>query len=294
MPEERISRILAAAGVASRRGADALVTAGRVTVDGRPAVVGERVDPERSVVAVDGRPAGAPQAPVHLALHKPAGVTATVADRHAVRTVLDLVPPGLVPPGTRLYPVGRLDRESEGLLLLTNDGPWADRVMHPRHGVEREYAVAVGRPLPAAAVEALAAGIPLDEGLARALTVRPQVRSETARLAALLAPPPAPGLAWYRLILAQGWKRQVRRMLAAVGIPVLRLVRVRIGTVRLDGLETGSVRALSAAEVGRLVASATRGHGPRQQGPRPPVQRQRASRRRAPRPPAPLPPGQPV
>ena len=252
MPEERISRVLAAAGVASRRGADALVAAGRVTVDGRAAVLGERVDPGRSVVVVDGRPIGARQAPVHLALHKPAGVTATVADRHAARTVLDLVPTGLVAPGTRLYPVGRLDRDSEGLLLLTNDGAWADRVIHPRHGVEREYAVALARPLPAAAVEALAAGIPLEEGLARAVAVRRQTRTETARLAIVLDPPPEPGLAWYRLILAQGWKRQVRRMLAAVGAPVARLVRVRIGTVRLGGLASGTVRALTPAEVGRL------------------------------------------
>ncbi|MCU0483288.1 MAG: pseudouridine synthase, partial [Chloroflexi bacterium] len=194
MPDERISRALAAAGVASRRSADALIAAGRVTVDGRPAVLGERVDAARSVIAVDGRPVGAPQVAVHLALHKPAGVTATVADRHAARTVLELVPPGIVEPGTRLYPVGRLDRDSEGLLLLTNDGPWAERVIHPRHGVEREYAVAVARPLSVAAVEALRTGIELDEGSARVISVRPQVRGETVRLAALLDPPPAPDL----------------------------------------------------------------------------------------------------
>lgn len=276
MPEERISRVLAAAGVASRRGADALVAAGRVTVDGRLAVLGERVDAARSVVAVDGRPVGAPQAVVHLALHKPIGVTATVADRHATRTVLDLVPPGLVPPGTRLYPVGRLDRESEGLLLLTNDGRWADRVIHPRHGVEREYAVAVGRPLAPRAIEALAAGIPLDEGLARALSARRQSLRQTDRLVALLEPPPASGLAWYRLVLAQGWKRQVRRMLASVGVAVVRLVRVRIGTVTIDGLPSGASRALTPSEVEQLVAA----RGPASTGsPR----RVAASRGRAPR-----------
>jgi len=254
MPEERIGRLLAAAGIASRRRADALVAAGRVTVDGRTAVLGERVDPVRSVVTVDGHPVGAAQAPVHLALNKPAGVTATVADRHAARTVLDLVPPWLAPAGTRLYPVGRLDRDSEGLLLLTNDGPWAERVMHPRHGVEREYAVAVARALPETALEVLIAGIPLDEGLARAVAVRRQTRTETARVAALLDPPPEPGLAWYRLTIAQGWKRQVRRMLVAVGAPVVRLVRVRIGTVRLDGLPAGATRALTTAEARRLTS----------------------------------------
>jgi len=252
MPEERISRLLAAAGIASRRGADALVAAGRVTIDGRVAVLGERVDPAAALVAVDGRPVGAAQVPVHLAIHKPAGVTATVADRHAVRTILELVPPWLAPPGTRLYPVGRLDRDSEGLLLLTNDGPWAERVLHPRYGVEREYAVAVVRPLPDAALDALLAGVPLEEGLARALTARRQTGTETARLAGLLDPPPYPGLAWYRLILAQGWKRQVRRMLATVGASVVRLVRVRIGTVRIDGLPAGAARALTAAEARRL------------------------------------------
>ncbi|MBP1704268.1 MAG: pseudouridine synthase [Chloroflexi bacterium] len=258
MPEERISRILAAAGIASRRGADELVAAGRVTIDGRPASLGERADPVQSVVAVDGRPVGPAQALVHLALHKPAGVTATVADRHAARTVLDLVPPGLVPPATRLYPVGRLDRDSEGLLLLTNDGPWADRVIHPRGGVEREYAVAVTRPLAREALDALAAGVRLEEGLARVISIRHQAATETVRLGELLDPLPAPGLAWYRLVLAQGWKRQVRRMLAAVGAPVARLVRVRIGTVRLDDLESGAVRELTTIEVERLAGSPSR------------------------------------
>ncbi len=144
MPAERLGKVLAAAGVASRRAADALVEAGRVTVDGRTARLGEKADPALQVVAVDGHPIGASApSPVHVALHKPAGVTSTVADRHAARTVLELVPPGLVQRGTRLYPVGRLDLDSEGLLVLTNDGAWTERVLHPRHGVEREYAVAV-------------------------------------------------------------------------------------------------------------------------------------------------------
>jgi cytidylate kinase len=213
------------------------------------------VDPVRQAIEVDGRPLGGAQPLVHLALHKPAGVTATVADRHAAMTVIALVPPGLVPAGTRLYPVGRLDRGSEGLLLLTNDGAWADRVIHPRHGVEREYAVAVDRPLGPTALAALVAGVPLEEGLARAITIRRQRPAETARLAALLDPPPAPGLAWYRIVLGQGWKRQVRRMLAAVGAPVRRLVRVRIGAVGLDELAAGAVRLLDAREVARLGAS---------------------------------------
>jgi 23S rRNA pseudouridine2605 synthase len=262
MPEERLGKLLAAAGIASRRAADALVSAGRVTVDGRVATLGEKADPGRQVVAVDGRPLGAGAvAHVHVAIHKPAGVTSTAADRHAARTVLDLVPPALVAPGTRLYPVGRLDRDSEGLLILTNDGAWTERVLHPRHGVEREYAVAVPSPLDADQRAALAAGIALEEGVARLVSLRPATRTETTLLAALVAPTPSRGLAWYRVVLAHGWKRQVRRMLAAVGAPVERLVRVRVGTLRLD-LPAGEARLLTPAEVRRLGASRPQGPAP--------------------------------
>lgn len=258
MPAERLGKVLASAGVASRRAADALVEAGRVTVDGRTAVLGEKADPALQVVAVDGRPIGTTAAPsVYVALHKLAGVTSTAADRHAARTVLDLVPAGLVPRGTRLYPVGRLDLESEGLLLLTNDGAWTERVLHPRHGVEREYAVAVALPLDGAQRAALAAGIPLEEGVARLVSLRPATRTETALLAAQVDPSPGPGLAWYRVVLAHGWKRQVRRMLGAVGAQVVRLVRVRVGTLRLD-LPAGQARLLAPAEVRRLAASRPR------------------------------------
>ena len=264
MPAERLGKVLAAAGVASRRAADALVAAGRVTVDGRPASLGEKADPALQVVAVDGRPIGATVAPVHVALHKPVGVTATAADRHAARTVLDIVPPGLVPPGTRLYPVGRLDLDSEGLLLLTNDGAWTERVLHPRHGVEREYAVAVTTPLGSEQRAALAAGIPLEEGIARLVSLRSATRTETALLAAQVDPPPGRALTWYRVVLSHGWKRQIRRMLAAVGAPVERLVRVRVGTLRLD-LPAGQARVLTPAEVRRLAASM-----PSDRPPRPP------------------------
>lgn len=252
MPAERLGKVLAAAGIASRRGADALIESGRVTVDGRVATLGESADPARQAIAVDGRPvSGAPVRHVYLAVHKPIGVTSTAADRHAARTVLELVPQDLAPAGGRLYPVGRLDRDSEGLLLLTNDGEWTDRVLHPRYGVEREYAVGVAVPLDRDRREALAAGIPLEEGTARLIGLRPATRTETARLADLLAPRPAPGLTWYRVVLAHGWKRQVRRMFAAVGAPVERLVRVRVGTLRLD-LPSGGVRRLGPAEVRRL------------------------------------------
>jgi 23S rRNA pseudouridine2605 synthase len=254
LPAERISKVLAAAGVASRRAADELVAAGRVTVDGRPAELGERVDPEVQRLAVDGRPvAASDRRPVYLAVHKPAGVTSTVRDRHAARTVLDLIPPDLAG-GARLYPVGRLDQDSEGLLLLTNDGDWAEHVLHPRYAVEREYAVGLARMLTREQAEALEAGIELEEGIATLGGLRGQTRTEDRRIAELVSPAPAPGLVWVRVTIHQGWKRQLRRMFAAVDAPVRRLVRVRIGTLRLDPLAAGDVRSLSPAEARRLAA----------------------------------------
>lgn len=264
MPAERLQKVLAAAGVASRRGAESLIAAGRVTVDGKPATLGTQVDPERAVIAVDGRVIGAAAALAYLVLHKPAGVTSTTRDRHADTTVLDLVPTALIPDGARLYPVGRLDQDSEGMLLLTNDGAWADRVLHPRHGVEREYAIALATPLDAVQVAGLRAGIDLDEGHATLGNLRPMTAVEAAKLAGLLRPTPNAGLIWYRATLTQGWKRQLRRMFGAIGAPIHRLVRVRIGPVRIDGLRGGSVRALKAPEIRGL------GGGGGRSRPRPP------------------------
>ena len=260
MPAERLQKVLAAAGVASRRAAESMIAAGRVTVDGRVAGPGTQADPDRSIIAVDGRVIGSAAAHAYLVLHKPAGVTSTTQDRHAATTVMDLIPTALVPDGARLYPVGRLDQDSEGMLLLTNDGAWADRVLHPRHGVEREYALGLDRPLDAEQVEALRDGIRLDEGLATLGGLRPMTAIEVERLAKLLRPAP-PDLDWYRATLAQGWKRQLRRMFGAVGAPVDRLVRVRIGPVRIDGLRSGAIRPLKAPEVRGLGAGAGTSRG---------------------------------
>jgi 23S rRNA pseudouridine2605 synthase len=255
MATERLQKVLAASGVASRRASEALIAAGRVTVDGKVASLGTQVDPARAIIAVDGRVIGAPSASEYLLLHKPAGVTSTVQDRHAARTVLELLPTALVPEGARLYPVGRLDLDSEGLLILTNDGAWADRVLHPRHGVEREYAVGLRAPLSEDQVAALQAGIPLDEGLATLTGLRATTDIETRRLEALL-PPPHTDLTWYRATIAQGWKRQLRRMFGALGAPIARLVRVRIGPVRIDDLPSGRARRLRAPEIRGLAAGA--------------------------------------
>src|SRR6185295_15302357 len=256
MPAERLQKVLAAAGVASRRASEELIAAGRVTVDGKRATLGQQVDPDKAVILVDGRPIGAAAQTTYLLLNKPAGVTSTTRDRHAATTVLDLVPTALIPEGARLYPVGRLDQDSEGLLMLTNDGDWAERVLHPRFGVEREYAVALAAPLTPDQLSALNAGIRLDEGLARLTSrLRSASRTETAQLSSTLDPPADPRLMWYRATLSQGWKRQLRRMFGAVGAPVLRLVRVRIGTVRLGDLRSGRARSLKAPEIRELTGA---------------------------------------
>ena len=249
MPDPiRVQKALADAGVASRRGADALVAAGRVTVNGAVAVTGQRVDPAVDALAVDGRPVVPAGTRTYLALHKPAGVTSTVSDRHAQETVLDLVPRDLR--SARLYPVGRLDKDSEGLILLTDDGDWTQHLLHPRYGVEREYAIGLRVPLTPEQAERLSHGIELEEGLAKLVSMRQASRVEAARLEGGTAV-----LTWYQAVLTQGWKRQLRRMFAALGAPVSRLVRVRIGTLRLGDLAPGAVRPLSSAERDRLAAT---------------------------------------
>jgi 23S rRNA pseudouridine2605 synthase len=258
MPAERLQKVLASAGVASRRASEELIAAGRVTVDGRRATLGQQVDPERAAILVDGRPIGSAAHVVHLLLHKPAGVTSTTRDRHAATTVIDLVPTALVPDGGRLFPVGRLDQDSEGLLILTNDGPWSERVLHPRYGVEREYAIGLAWPLTEDQSAVLDEGIQLEEGLATVHRLRQMSPVEAGRLDGLLDPPAPSGLTWYRAILRQGWKRQLRRMFGAVDAPIERLVRIRIGPVRIDGLRSGRIRPLKAPEVRGLAGGGGR------------------------------------
>jgi 23S rRNA pseudouridine2605 synthase len=282
MPPERLQKVLAAAGVASRRASEGLIAAGRVRVDGRRATLGQVVDPDTAKIEVDGQPIGEAARTTYLLLHKPAGVTSTTRDRHAAQTVLDLVPTALVPDGARLYPVGRLDQDSEGLLILTNDGAWSEKVLHPRFGVEREYALALRGPLARDQAAALERGIQLDEGVATLHHLRAMTGVEVGRLEALLDPPAPPGLAWYRATLRQGWKRQLRRMFGAVEAPIERLVRVRIGPVRIDGLRSGRVRPLKAPEVRGLAGGGGRSRdaGPAER-PRDerPQQRTRGTRR---------------
>ena len=203
-------------------------------MDGRVVrAMGVRVD-EGARIVIDGRAVAAPPKHRYLMLNKPAGVVSTARDERGRSTVVSLVDAR----GSRLYPVGRLDADSEGLILLTNDGEWAEHVLHPRYGHEREYEVTASGEVTPAAVAQLRRGVPLDEGIARAVSVRLLGRlAHGARL---------------RFVLRTGWRRQIRRMCEAVGLRVTRLVRVRVGSLRLGDLGPGSWRELTPREVARL------------------------------------------
>ena len=246
----RVHKALADAGVASRRAAEAFVAEGRVLVNGEPAQIGQPVDPARDEIRVDGRILARPAARTYLAVAKPLGVTSTVADPHAARTVVELVPDALRR-GARIYPVGRLDRDSEGLLLLTDDGEWAQRLLHPRHEIEREYAVGLDRALSDVERRRLLGGVDLAEGTARLDRLGPASAAQRRQLETLLGQS-AGRHRWYMVVIRQGWKRQLRRMFGAVDVPVRRLVRLRIGNLELGSMRLGDVRSLTAAELSRL------------------------------------------
>jgi 23S rRNA pseudouridine2605 synthase len=223
----RLNRYLASTGVGSRRAADEVIRAGRVTVNGIPAEVGAVVSDDDDV-RVDGRPV-AVQATTVVLLHKPAGVVTTVRDPQGRPTVLDFVPAEV-----RLFPVGRLDRETTGALLLTNDGDLADRLMHPRHGVRKTYVARVeGDPQPQALAR-LRAGVELDDGATAPAEVR---RIGPGRV---------------EVTIHEGRNRQVRRMLAAVGHPVRALHRSRYAGLELGSLRPGEWRTLDDSEVDGL------------------------------------------
>jgi len=250
----RLQKVMADAGVESRRGSEELIRAGRVRVDGRLATIGEKVDAESQTIEVDGRPLPAVSTSrAYWALNKTAGAVSTVKDRHAQQTVMDLLPAELR--SRRIYPVGRLDEESEGLLLFTDDGGWANLLLHPRYGVEREYMVGLDRSVTKLQRTALREGVELEEGVARLQRLEDATSAQVRNLLEMLEPA-HPELRWYRVVLGQGWKRQIRRMFESVGAPVRRLVRVRIGTLKLAALEPGQARPLSHQEMTQLASRA--------------------------------------
>jgi 23S rRNA pseudouridine2605 synthase len=246
-PGERLQKVLAHAGVASRRHAEALITAGRVTVNG--AVVrelGTRVDPAHDDVRVDGAPLRPPAAHAYILLNKPRDAVTTARDPQGRRTVLDLLPPELR--ARRIYPVGRLDRETEGLLLLTDDGDLALRLTHPRYALPKVYEALLASEPPRAALDRLRRGVALPGD------ARPTAPARVRALGAAEG-----GGAWLEVEIHEGRNRQVRRMLDEVGYPVLRLRRVRVGTLSLGSLRPGAWRPLTADEVAALRRAARAG-----------------------------------
>ena len=223
--EERLQKLLSAAGVCSRRRAEEYIQAGRVTVNGRVAGLGDRADPARDRVEVDGAPLPAPGGHTCIMLNKPRGYVTTLSDEKGRKTVAQLT----ADCPARVWPVGRLDMDSEGLLLLTDDGALTHRLTHPAHGVEKEYRVWVsgdlGRALPILSA-------PVYDG-GEKLTADRVERTGENTLA---------------VVIHQGKNRQVRRMCAAAGLTVKRLQRVREGSLRLGGLRPGQWRPLTAAE----------------------------------------------
>lgn len=232
-PSERVQKVLAAAGVASRRKVEEMVREGRVHINGRPARIGQKLRPDSDEVEVDGTRIGLCSHFVYYLLNKPKGVVSTAADPQGRPTVLDGLP--ALP---RVYPVGRLDIHTEGLILLTNDGNLTHRISHPSSGCEKDYLVAVdGIPSPGA-LRTLREGVELDDGMSAPAKVSVQGR----------------GL--LRMVLTEGRNRQVRRMCEAVGHPVKRLVRTRIGPISVGRLRPGEWRELSKEEIRKLERSA--------------------------------------
>lgn len=236
-PRERLQKVLARAGCGSRRVCEDLISAGRVTVNGRVAALGDRTDPALDEVRLDGVLLPVRPDAVYYLVNKPRGVVSTAKDTHGRETVIDLVPDD-----PRVFPVGRLDMDSEGLMVLTNDGALAQLMTHPSHGVEKEYLVevesgpgGVGR----SDLGKLRNGVELDDG--------PTLPARVDQ--------PQPGV--LTVVLREGRNRQIRRMCDAVGHPVVRLVRVRIGPVRDGRLPPGQWRVLSVDEVRSLYSAAS-------------------------------------
>ena len=257
---ERLQKILAQAGYGSRRACEVLITEGRARIDGHIAVLGERAEAD-STITLDGHRIARPEAFRYIALYKPRNVISSVGDPAGRRTVRDLVPET-----AHLYPVGRLDWDSEGLVLMTNDGDLANRLTHPRYGHKKEYRVLLARRPAQEQLETWRRGVVLEDGYKAA---RAEVRLESG----------AGKGAWLRVTMGEGRKRQIRQTAASLGLPVVRILRVRIGTLELGGLKPGEWRDLSQEEVRRLktaVAGDTPGTNwpiapPRRRGRKPPA-----------------------
>jgi 23S rRNA pseudouridine2605 synthase len=233
-PPERVNRFLARRGVASRRGADALIAAGRVTVNGEVSPLGAVIRPSVDRVCVDGFRIPARAVAVTIVLNKPVGVVTTRSDPYQRPTVM-----GLIEPIPGLVPVGRLDIDSRGLLVLTTDGDLAHAIAHPRHGVTKRYVATLDRGITSDQLAQVTSGVELEDGPARALSARHAGSDDVVEV-----------------LMAEGRKREVRRLFAALGIEVRDLVRTAVGPLQLGDLPEGETRRLSAAELAKLRAAA--------------------------------------
>jgi 23S rRNA pseudouridine2605 synthase len=235
----RLQKFLAQAGVASRRAAEELIRQGRVEVNGERAELGCSVDPLTDRISLDAKPVSLGTQRLVLVLYKPAGCVTTASDPQGRKTVLDFIPDL----GVRIFPVGRLDFDAEGLLLLTNDGELANRLLHPRYGISKVYDVKVKGHPDKKAVEQLRSGVSLTEGVTAPAGV--EILREL------------PDAAWVRITLHQGWNRQIQRMGQAVGHPVLKIRRIAYGPVRIGNLRPGRYRLLEVDEIRKIYEEAS-------------------------------------
>ncbi|GAA4719320.1 pseudouridine synthase [Phytohabitans rumicis] len=232
--QERLQKVLASAGVGSRRASEELIARGKVIVDGRVARLGDKVNPETAEIYVNGERVVADTRLVYIAMNKPRGVVSTMADERGREALADYL--GSVE--QRVYHVGRLDADSEGLLLLTNDGQLAHKLMHPSYEVPKTYLAEVAGPMSRAASRRLLAGVELEDG---------PVRADSFKIVDTLG-----RTAQVEIVLHEGRKHVVRRLLEEVGHPVSRLIRTAIGPIKLGDLKVGRTRRLSATEVASL------------------------------------------
>lgn len=254
MPTERLQKIIAAAGIASRRKAEQLITTGRVEVNGkRVTELGSKADPAHDHIRVDGKLLRGPERPIYLVLNKPKGYITSASDPEGRPTVLDLVKSA----GARVYPVGRLDYASEGLLILTNDGALAAKLMHASSHVPKTYQVKVsGRPTEAE-LGKLRAGVVLPPDAKHPRARRKGSRKTAPAQIRMVRDAPNP---WFEVTLIEGQNRQIRRMFETVGHHVEKIKRVRYGPLELD-LEPGASRPLSPKELARLRSAVSKGRG---------------------------------